>query len=71
MAQTALNHGVPAFSFTSVFSGFGRAIVRMMENNPRMRQIEELNNTSDEDLAARGVSREDVVRHIFRDRLYI
>ena len=26
---------------------------------------------SDEDLAAKGVTRQDVVRHIFRDRYYI
>lgn len=44
---------------------------RMVENHPRTRQIERLNATSDAELARRGLSREDVIRHIFRDRYYL
>ncbi|SMX34261.1 DUF1127 domain-containing protein [Actibacterium lipolyticum] len=71
MALTTTAHGFSGFSLTAPFVAFGRAIVRLAEANPRMRQIEELNNTTDEQLAERGVSRDDVVRHIFRDRLYL
>ncbi|MGC9418544.1 MAG: DUF1127 domain-containing protein [Rhodovulum sp.] len=55
----------------SVFTVLIDLLVRMMENHPHSRQIERLNAMSDEDLAAKGVTRQDVVRHIFRDRYYI
>jgi len=47
------------------------ALARIMENHPHTRQIEQLNKLSDEDLAARGVTRQDVIRYIFRDRYYL
>ncbi|ARE39981.1 hypothetical protein RGUI_1840 [Rhodovulum sp. P5] len=46
-------------------------LVGLMENHPHTRQIEKLSRMSDEELAARGVTRQDVVRHIFRDRYYV
>ncbi|MBK5934348.1 hypothetical protein C8N32_10571 [Rhodovulum imhoffii] len=46
-------------------------LARMMENHPRMRQIDHLNHTTDAELAARGLTRKDVVRHIFRDRYMV
>ncbi|TCO73073.1 DUF1127 domain-containing protein [Rhodovulum euryhalinum] len=46
-------------------------LIRVMENHPHTRQIERLNALSDEDLAARGLTRQDVIRHIFRDRYYL
>ncbi|MCO8145551.1 DUF1127 domain-containing protein [Rhodovulum tesquicola] len=55
----------------SIFSTLIAALVRVMEHHPRTRQIERLNALSDEDLAARGLTRQDVVRHIFRDRYYL
>ena len=43
-------------------SGFGKrfwdAIVRLAENSPRMRALNALNAMSDEDLAARGTTRQ-------------
>ncbi|MBN2905626.1 MAG: DUF1127 domain-containing protein [Rhodobacteraceae bacterium] len=47
------------------------ALARMVENHPRMRQIERLNKTSDAELECRGVTRQEVIQHIFRDRYYI
>ncbi|GAA0288636.1 P-loop NTPase family protein [Rhodovulum strictum] len=55
----------------SILSTVLDALVRVMEHHPRTRQIERLNALSDEDLAARGLTRQDVVRHIFRDRYYL
>lgn len=55
----------------SVFTALIDMLVRVMENHPHARQIERLNAMSDEDLAAKGVTRQDVIRHIFRDRYYI
>lgn len=54
-----------------VFGGLMAFFGRVVENHPRTRQLEKLAATSDADLARRGVTREDVVRHIFRDRYYI
>lgn len=65
------HHSVSGFSLASPFLAFGRAIMRIAENHPRAKQIEALNNTSDEELAARGITREDAFRHIFRDRLFL
>lgn len=55
----------------SLLAGIGTFILRIVENHPHTRQIEKLNAMSDAELAARGVTREDVVRHIFRERYYI
>ena len=71
MALTNTVQSATHISFSAPFAAFGRAVVRMAERHPCMRQIEKLNNTSDEELAARGLTRDDVVRHIFRERFYI
>lgn len=55
----------------SVLGAILDVLVRMMENHPQTRQIDRLNAMSDADLAARGLTRADVIRHIFRDRYYI
>ncbi|TCP61949.1 hypothetical protein EV663_103135 [Rhodovulum bhavnagarense] len=44
---------------------------RVVEGQARSRQVEKLNATSDAELARRGVTREEVIRHIFRDRYYL
>jgi uncharacterized protein YjiS (DUF1127 family) len=46
-------------------------MVRIMENHPHTKQLDQLNRMTDEDLAARGVTRQDVIRYIFRDRYYV
>ena len=59
------------FSFPNPFRAIWNGLIMLAEANPRMKEIEKLNNTSDEELAKLGLERADVVRHIFRDRLYI
>lgn len=54
----------------SILSALQNMMVRMMENHPLARRIEWLNAISDEDLAARGLTRQDAVRQIFQDRYY-
>ena len=57
-----------------VGAGFGRvlaALVAMAEANPRMKAVNRLAAMSDEELAARGLKREDIVRHVFNDIYYI
>ncbi len=47
------------------------ALVAMAEANPRMKAVKRLSEMSDEQLDARGLKREDIVRHVFRDIYYV
>lgn len=66
-ASSAPAAGPFARFFSALFSG----LVRIAENNPRMRMVAQLSAMSDEELAARGLKREDIVRRAFGDRMYI
>lgn len=59
------------FTFPNPFRAIWNGLIMMAEANPRFKEIQKLNDTSDEELAERGLERADVVRHIFRDRLYM
>ena len=48
------------------FSAIGHALVTIAENNPRYRELERLQRLSDAELAARGLTRERLVEHVFR-----
>ena len=50
--------------------GLGRGLVAIGENNARVREMERLQALSDDQLAARGLTRETIVRHVFRDVFY-
>ena len=54
--------------------GFSRvfdAVVKIAESDPRFKRLEALSALSDEQLAARGLRRSDIVRQVLGDRLYI
>lgn len=46
------------------FAAIGRFMVFLAEMNPKLRQLNRLGQTSDEALAARGVTRESEMRRI-------
>jgi hypothetical protein len=46
------------------FRAFGNAMIAMVERNPRAIAIARLNEISDEELAAKGLTRADAVRQI-------
>lgn len=52
------------------FRAVGIFLVQLAESGPKMDQIRRLNATSDEDLAARGLTREGEVRRIFGGMIY-
>lgn len=54
----------------SFASAFGHGLVRMAEAGPRMEAVRRLNAMSDDDLEARGVTREEMVRRIFGASFY-
>jgi len=45
--------------------------VAVAEANPRMKAVQRLSEMSDEELAERGLKRDDIVRHVFRDIYYM
>ncbi|WP_299935891.1 DUF1127 domain-containing protein [uncultured Pelagimonas sp.] len=53
------------------FGNLFSALVRIAESNTRFTAVEKLQQLSDEELAAKGIRREDIVRHVYRDVLYI
>ncbi len=56
---------------TAPFAALGRGLVSMMDAHPRVREVEHLRNLSDAELAARGLTREGIVHHVFRDQFYV
>lgn len=54
---------------SSPFRAIGNFLVLIMENNSRVQLVERLNAMSDEQLAAKGIKRDDIVRYVFRDYL--
>ena len=62
----------------SVLGGIARAgiavfeaLARMGERSPQMRRISALSAMTDEQLAERGLKRENIVQHVLGDRFYI
>ena len=56
-------------------AGFGQSIVRGLENHAMARsrfdRIERLNAKSDAELAAMGLTRDGIAKHVFRDLFYV
>lgn len=75
MALTDTTHSVAPISlgkiFAAPFNAIGRFFVAVMENNSRIKRVDALNALSDEQLAERGLRREDIVRHVFGDYMHI
>ncbi len=47
------------------FNAIGRFLIYLAESNSRMKQLEALSAMSDEQLATRGLKREDIVMRVF------
>lgn len=52
---------------SSFVQGVSRGFLSIAEANSRAREIDRLQALSDASLAARGLRREDIARHVFRD----
>lgn len=71
MAIASTNITTSAPSLGGFFRALGAAIISISEANSRVRHVEALTALSDEQLKARGLRREDIVRHVFSDALYL
>ncbi|MGR3593469.1 MAG: DUF1127 domain-containing protein [Limimaricola soesokkakensis] len=73
MAQTANLTTGPSLAriLGAPFALLGRGLVALAEAGPRMQQVRRLNELSDDDLAALGTTRPEMVRKIFGGSLYL
>ncbi len=53
------------------FEGIGRGLTAYAERSTRMRQIGRLAAMSDAELAAMGLRRQDIARHVYRDIFFV
>lgn len=72
MATQTLHASTPVFaSLKSFFSAIGNGLVAAAENSSRMKRIQALQSMTDAQLAAIGIKRDDIVRHVFSDLFYV
>ncbi|WP_146586869.1 DUF1127 domain-containing protein [Puniceibacterium confluentis] len=55
---------------TRIADGLANWIDSVAENHPRMRAVRALRAMSDTQLAARGITRDEIVHHVFKDTYY-
>lgn len=68
---TAAPRGIVAGSIGGFFQSIFNGLTSIAETNGRIKEAERLNALSDAKLADMGLRREDIVRHVFRDVLYV
>ncbi|MBV1867359.1 MAG: DUF1127 domain-containing protein [Marinosulfonomonas sp.] len=56
---------------TNTLSSFWDGLIAVAEANSQVKKIQDLHSLSDEALAAKGIRRDQIVQHVFRDRLYL
>ncbi|MEY8096412.1 DUF1127 domain-containing protein [Falsihalocynthiibacter sp. S25ZX9] len=55
--------------WASVSNGFSAFFTALIESNSRSDQVERFQNMSDRQLADIGLDRDDIVRHVFADKM--
>ncbi|WOI33171.1 DUF1127 domain-containing protein [Tritonibacter scottomollicae] len=61
----------PLALIAGFFRAIGNGLVHIAESNHRVNRARTLMALSDEELAQRGMKRDDVVKHVFGDIMYI
>ncbi len=70
MTSTTTNTAI-AENRPSIFASIGTFFSAYAHAASRRDQIDALQALSDDELAARGLAREDIVAHVFADKLYL
>jgi hypothetical protein len=70
-AATHSAHWSPLAAIAGVFSAIGGFFTSVAMANARYQQIIELQNLTDEELSERGLTRDEIVHHVFSDAYYI
>lgn len=60
----AADHTTSPSALTRFFKGVLETLARRAENSPKMRQVALLSSLSDEQLAAKGLTRDDIGRAV-------
>ncbi|MCV2878650.1 hypothetical protein OE699_07275 [Sedimentimonas flavescens] len=71
MAYSINANARPAGFLRPAFAALGAALVSYMERNTRLDEIRRLEVLSDSELAARGIARDRIAHHVFRDKFYV
>lgn len=71
MALTQSYQGDKPGFFSNLFDSLSRGISQTVEANSRISEVERLQALSDEALSAKGIRRDDIVRHVFRDLYWL
>lgn len=71
MAYASITDTNAAAPRAGLFTRLGEAIVRAAERHSRADRIAALQRLDDAELAARGMRRDDIVRHVFADRFFL
>lgn len=69
ITQALAHHNSALHWIGAPFRAILRAMVATAEADPRLKQIDRLKALSDADLAKRGLTRDEIVRHVFRHHL--
>lgn len=51
------------YALLAPFRAFGAAMIKMAENNPRVRALNAITEMTDEELAAKGLTRDQAIRN--------
>ncbi|WP_238367602.1 DUF1127 domain-containing protein [Mesobacterium pallidum] len=70
-AATHTTQAVDHSAVYNFFAAIGNALVRMAEANSKLKEMQRLHAMSDDELAKKGMTREDIARHVFSDYYYI
>ncbi len=68
---TAQHIGETGNPVARFFNWIWNGLVVIAESSSRAQAVRRLNEMSDAELAARGVTREEIVRKIFADKFYV
>ena len=71
MALTQTYEDKSSNFFANLIGDFLHKFGKIAESNWRIREAERLNAMSDDALAANGIRREDITRHVFRDVMWL
>ena len=71
MALAEHNTPAPRVRVPNIFAAIARFFTMITESNYRVLEAERLNSMTDSQLAGRGLKREDIARHVFRDMFYV
>ncbi len=69
MAHTTVNSPAASGGIGAIFTSVFDWMIRVAENNSGVREAQALYALSDQELAARGLTRDEIAMHVFKYRV--